>query len=170
MVPSAATWALQPGKLNTPRYSHASVAFAGKIWIAGGYDNDGNKLSSVEVYDTVTKKWDTIQSMTRRRSSFKLAVVGGEIYAVGGEGYASIEKLDKGLGVWRVVAEIGESRVFCGVCAVGPKIYVMGGRGLDSTWNAFDVNARQWASANTSVEDRTLPRDFVLGQALTVPP
>ena len=34
--PSAATWTLQPGKLNTPRYVHASIAFEGRMRVAGG--------------------------------------------------------------------------------------------------------------------------------------
>ena len=130
----------------------------------------------MEVYNVVTKKWETVQSMTKKRSAFNLVVVEDELYAVGGEGYGStsisIEKLDKELGVWRVVAEIGEVRRGCGAAAVGSKIFVFGANNVvhKSTWNAFDVITEQWASASISVEDRRLPRDFFYGQALTVPP
>jgi hypothetical protein len=49
--PSAATWTLLPGKLNTPRYGHASITlFEGRMWVAD-VDNDGRMLFSVKVFN-----------------------------------------------------------------------------------------------------------------------
>ena len=172
--PSAATWTLQPGKLNTPRCYHASISFEGRMWVAGGEGNDVNMLSSVEVYNAVSKKWEVVQSMTKRRYNFNLLVVRSELYAVGGDAIISIEKLDKVSGGWRVVTVLeGECRYACGAACMGSKIYVFGGGGLidnhRSTWNFFDVETEQWASASTSVEHRQLPREFCAGSALVVP-
>jgi hypothetical protein len=176
--PSAATWTLQPGKLNTPRSYHASISFEGRMWVAGGIDDDAYDLSRVEVYDAVSKKWEVAQSMTKRRYDFDLLVVRGELYAVGGDvpfrgdDMTSIEKLDKVSGEWRVVAELGESRLGCGAACMGSKIYMFGGRhggNYSTNWNFFDVETEQWASASTSVEHRQLPREFSRGSAVVVP-
>ena len=143
------------------------------MWVAGGVDNDGNTLSSVEVYNAVSKKWEVVQSMTKGRSLCNLLVVRGELYAVGGDSnnIASIEKLDKVSGEWRVVTELGEGRYGCGAACMGSKIYVFGGDGgnIRSTWNFFDLETEQWASASVSVEHRRLPRAFDAGSALVVP-
>ena len=89
---------------------------------------NSNKLSSVEVYDAVTKKWETVQSMTKKRFISNLVVMEDELYAVGGDEYGStsisIEKLDKELGVWRVVAEIREVRHACGAVSYGQALTV----------------------------------------------
>ena len=115
--------------------------------------------------------------MTKGRSNFNLLVVRGELYAVGGDcGYfnntTSIEKLDKVSGEWRVVTELGEGRNGCGAACMGSKIYVFGGGlgGNDSTtWNFFDVETEEWASASTSVVHRQLPREFGCCSAVVVP-
>ena len=119
------------------------------------------------MYDSVTKKWETVQSMTKFRSRFNLLAVEGELYAVT---CTTIEKLDKGLGVWRVVAEIGERWFDSGACAVGSKIYVIGGNNGYHESIAFDVITEQLSSASLSVEDRVLPRGFSRGHASTMPP
>ena len=123
--PSAATWALQSAKLNTPRCAHASIVFQRRIWVAGGVDSNYNDLSSVEVFDAAVNKWESAPAMVRKRRCFKLVVVGNELYAVGGEPHTdkvSIEKLSKFSGAWQMVAEIDENRLGCGAAAVGSKI------------------------------------------------
>ena len=63
--PSAATWALQSATLNTPRRGHASIAFEGKIWVAGGFDSEDIISSSVEVYDPAVGEWERAPDMTK---------------------------------------------------------------------------------------------------------
>ena len=91
-----------------------------------------------------------------------------------GSGITSIEKLDKVSGEWRVVTELGEVRHGCGAACMGSKIYVFGGGSFGgnhtTTWNFFDVETEEWASASVSVEHRQLPRRFDAGSALVVPP
>ena len=83
--PSAATWALQSAKLNTPRSHHASIVFQRRIWVAGGFDSNSKMLSSVEVFAAAVNKWESAPAMVRKRRYFKLVVVENELYAVGGE-------------------------------------------------------------------------------------
>ena len=97
-TPCTASWTTprihqlqQPGKLNTPRSSHASIVFEGRIWVAGGFHNNYYALSSVEVYNAATKKWEVAPNMVKKRSYFNLLEVEGELYAVGGA-YPDIAK------------------------------------------------------------------------------
>ena len=176
--PSAATWALQAARLNTPRCHHASIAFEGKIWVAGRWDGGESYLSSVEVYDPAVGEWERAPDMTKGRVGLTLVAVGDELYAVGVDLHypkynLSIEKLSKVSGAWEIITTLEEvGRSSCSVAVVGSKIYVLGGRceGLTFTWNAFDVITKQWASASISDESCVLPRDeFSGGQAISVP-
>ena len=151
--------------------------FKKKIWLAGGHDDDDNVLSSVEVYDAATNRWERAPDMIEGRTLFNLVVVEDELYAVGGavETYLSIEKLSKVSGAWQVIAAIEENRIGCSAAAMGSKIYVFGGgRERDahiSTWSAFDVTTEQWASASIPAEKRKLSSrsEFYCGQAIMVP-
>ena len=58
---------------------------------------------------------------------------------------------------------------------MGSKIVLLGGSHIEgseerSTWDAFDVISRQWASSTLSAATRRLPRDdFLFGCAVVVP-
>jgi hypothetical protein len=99
--PSAATWALQSARLNTARYEHASIAFEGKIWFAGGWEGE-DLVKSVEVYDPAAGECERAPNMTKERSHINLKTVADELFAVGGDTYGNftIEKLSKVSGVW----------------------------------------------------------------------
>ncbi len=110
-----------------------------------------------------------------------MEVKGGLLYAVGGDlckDYISIEKWDDCSSAWKDVTELAEERNGCSIAALGSKIYIFGGgseaSGFRTTWNAYDVNIGQWASASpeaASGPSRTLPSAvFYNGSALTVPP
>ena len=174
--PSAATWALQSARLNITRYGHASIAFEGKVWVAGGHDGGYRRFSSVEVYDPAVGVWKRAPDMTKERCRLTLMVVGDELYAVCRNQHIEelmIEKLSKVSAAWEVVTTLQEGRLGSSAAVVGSKIYVFGGglsRIQESTWNAFDVLAGQWASVSVSYENRKLPRnDFSVGTAISVP-
>ena len=64
---------------------------------------------------------------------------------------------------------------FIAVVSMGSKIVLLGGNCVEgseerSTWDAFDVISRQWASSTLSAATRRLPRnDFCVGCAVVVP-
>jgi hypothetical protein len=71
-------------KYIVPRRFHAIAQFEGKLWIAGGI-NDNNYLSSVEVFDEDRNKWIFCNNMNKARVNFKLFVYDNNLYAVGGD-------------------------------------------------------------------------------------
>ena len=141
-------------------------------------------LSSVEVFDPLfgggVGRWESAPDMTRARGGcdFYLLVVNNELYAVGGDENAtevrSIEKMDRLTRVWQVITELNVDRTGSAVVSMGSKIVLLGGgdEGSEerSTWDAFDVISRQWASSTLSAATRRLPRNyFYLGCAVVVP-
>ena len=81
--------------------------------MAGGYNRDNdqhyNKFASVEVFDPASNTWDaTKAAMTTGRWSHALAVLDGELHAVGGvgEGETFVEKFDPQANSWSTVPEM----------------------------------------------------------------
>jgi len=71
-----AAWATHPSTLKTARLNHASVAFDGSLWVAGGARSDmpaflggSGPLASVEVFDEVTGAWRHAGRMTKVKRS-----------------------------------------------------------------------------------------------------
>ena len=57
---------------------------AGLIYVVGGLTSTGNSLSTVERYDTVTCHWMPVPPMTIQRSRVGVAILDGQLYAIGG--------------------------------------------------------------------------------------
>ena len=126
------------------------------------------------MFDPAVGRFESAPSMVKVRYDFNLLVVEDELYAVGGTyPLLSIEKMDRLTGRWEVVSELKwVNRNGCGATCLGSKIFVLGGYGTGTenrtSWDSFDVSTRQWASATTPVSARTLPREFIYGQVLSM--
>ena len=78
---------------------------------------------------------------------------------------------------WEIVTEIVMDRFGCASCVFENKIIVIGGghvKGISerTSWDAFDIDEKQWASASGLVppENFKLPRkEFYEGKALYLP-
>lgn len=69
----------------TPRDGAAVAVVEGKIYAIGGSDGYGRGyLASGEVYDVATNAWSSIPPMTTARSDAGCAVLGSDIYVIGG--------------------------------------------------------------------------------------
>ena len=72
--------------MSSPRCAVGTAELGGKLFVCGGYDRV-ECLKTVEVYDTLTNKWETLQHMQVPRGRFAIAVVDDNVYAIGGECY-----------------------------------------------------------------------------------
>ena len=57
------------------------------VYAVGGWDGDRH-IPSVERYDEEKNEWEAVASMGTRRSGLGACVLGGRLYAVGGNGGA----------------------------------------------------------------------------------
>lgn len=56
----------------------------GQIFAVGGLTKNGESVSTVEIYDPMTKEWKKGEAMSMLRSRVGVAVTGGKLYAFGG--------------------------------------------------------------------------------------
>ncbi len=99
-----------------------AAAWRGKVFVAGGEDEDGDTLDSCEAYDPTTTRWTKVGSMLTARSDHGLAVVNDRLLALGGiasDGYtAAVESYDEESDVWRPLCPMPNPRWDFGCCAV----------------------------------------------------
>lgn len=70
--------------LNVARYDFACAEVNGMVYAVGGYGEDGESLSSAEVYDPDTDKWTLIESIRRPRWGCFACAFEGKLYVMGG--------------------------------------------------------------------------------------
>ena len=70
--------------MNIARSSSTAVSFNNHIIVAGGRDDEGHALSSVEVLDVASRRWYIAQSLPNPRSELKSTLIGNTLYLMGG--------------------------------------------------------------------------------------
>ena len=125
----------------TPRIAAQAAAFAGEIYVFGGYSRGeirGEKDHKiVEVYNTRTNTWRRTRDMPTLRRGFRTAVVNGKIYAIGGAIYDRqrdvrvatdlVEAYDPLTKRWNKRASMPTKRMWVDTAVVDNKIYAIGG-------------------------------------------
>ncbi|XP_055852727.1 kelch-like protein 18 [Episyrphus balteatus] len=103
----------------------------GQIYAVGGLTNNGESVSTVEIYDPVTKKWKMGEQMSMMRSRVGVAVICGKLYAFGGfngtERLSTVEVYDPKQNKWSQGRAMLCKRSAVGVAALDDSVYVCGG-------------------------------------------
>ena len=71
-----------------PKTSHTASVIDGKIYVMGGYFQEGKEyktLSTIEIYDPATDRWTQEPDMLIGKSGHTTAVIDGQIYIFGGD-------------------------------------------------------------------------------------
>jgi hypothetical protein len=135
----------------SPRAAGGVTAWQGKLIYAGGLGPEGS-VARVDAYDPLTDEWTRLEDMPRPRDHFQAAIVGDELYAIGGrrtvlvkggveiEDIATVDTLDladgDGLATakWSAgVTALPTPRGGLGVAAVGKCVYAIGGERVAGT-------------------------------------
>ena len=77
-------WARPYSPMTIARHSSTAVSFNNHIIVAGGNDDQGRPVSSVEVLDVTSNRWCIADPLPVVRSSIKSVVVGDVCYIMGG--------------------------------------------------------------------------------------
>jgi len=126
------------------------------MYAIGGKDNDGHTLSSVEVYDPITRGWEAAPPMATGRCGAVAAFLDGKVYVAGGHGedefaLSSVEVFDATLGIWEAAPSMNTARNGAAAGVLEGKLYVAGGDDEDSTTlssvEVYDPALRVWSPA-----------------------
>jgi hypothetical protein len=180
-TPTDLTYALTPGGTQWSQvssggiYRAASAAASGldgNIYVFGGYDENGNGLSGVSMYDPALDAWSSVGSAMPTARGQCAAVTGqdGTIYVLGGNvcdfgfecnevTYATVEAFDPTTQTWSTMPSMSKLRYALGAASGSDgRIYAVGGSGVDEngsvsqTAEAFDPAQGAWVSiANLNV-------------------
>lgn len=168
-------WEVLPG--DAAVQSPGVVAWRDKLILAGGMQpqnapGEDQKLMSLDhaaIFDPATKKWSPLPAMPEPRSSHALAVIGDELYALGGwplkvgapkpppdapktkkwHDTMLVLDLTKPQAGWRTLPQPWTRRALAGVVFDG-RIWCVGGmtedNELSSAVDIYDPASQQWTS------------------------
>ncbi|XP_039175873.1 actin-binding protein IPP isoform X1 [Crotalus tigris] len=126
-------------------------AVGGYTRLQGGRWSDSRALSCVERFDTFSQYWTTVSSLHQARSGLGVTVVGGMVYAIGGEKDSMIfdctERYDPITKQWATVASMNHPRCGLGVCTSYGTIYALGGwigAEIGTSVERFDPEENTW--------------------------
>lgn len=134
--------------------TNISVGTAGnKILFAGGWfwDMSYNQVQTnvVDIYDDASSTW-SVASLSQKRESMAVAVVGNKILFAGGYNYISgaskiVDIYDAVTGAWTTTS-MSAAHYGMSVAVVGSKAYFAGGVEANNTIEVYDINAGTWSS------------------------
>ncbi len=132
------------------RRALAAGTINGKIYAVGGYGNrDGGgyeTLPYTEEYDPATDSWTTKAEMNQARENYAAAVIGGKLYAVGGQQGTDKdynEEFDPIANTWTMKAALTAPRAYLSAGVLNGKLYAVGGAaggGAGSEGTALTLN------------------------------
>jgi N-acetylneuraminic acid mutarotase len=144
----AQTWH-EAAPMNAARSETRAAVIGNKFYVVGGFNGEGQQLSSLESYDPTTGAWTLLASAPRGMDHQMVAAHGGRLYVFK---YADILVYDTLTNAWSSHPDSsGMSRADGTAVTVGDHIYVIGGGPLPI--QRYHPVTRQWetrASLQTS--------------------
>lgn len=103
----------------------------GVICVVGGVGDSGDSLNDVIVYNPHDKQWKDGPNMTQHRSRLGVAMLQGELYAIGGfdlgDSLSSCEKYIPKENRWQQVSSLLTPRKSCAVVVLQNRLFAIGG-------------------------------------------
>ena len=142
--PATDTWS-QKADMPTPRTRSAASVVDGKIYVFGGGRGGGSSypvMSTVEAYDPATDTWTRKADMPSAKELLTTSVVGGKIYAIGGQQeyaavrdvFSTVDMYDPATDTWMRRADAPLPRKVHSASVLNDIIYVFGGRNVIGGW------------------------------------
>jgi N-acetylneuraminic acid mutarotase len=131
----------------------AAVALAGRVYVIGGYTGDGATVTTVEILDTATGRWQRGPDLPIPVNHAMATTAGGRVHVFGGNlpsGDRSTAAFRLDGDGWRVLAPMPQGRGAGTAVALGDRIHVAGGVGPDGLARemlVYDVPADRWSTA-----------------------
>jgi N-acetylneuraminic acid mutarotase len=143
-----------------PRAAHVMLAYQGGLYVLGGITNDFN---AVWRYDISRNRWQRdLSPLPTAREHLAAAVIGNEIYAVGGrfgDNQATLEIYNIEADTWRNATPMPTARGGLTAAALNGRLHVIGGEVFRplltySTHEIYDPVSDSWLSASPLPQGR----------------
>jgi N-acetylneuraminic acid mutarotase len=120
----------EKAKIPSERINSSISTVNGKIYVIGGYDDNG-LISEVDEYSPTTDTWAKKANILTQRTGLSTCVVNGKIYAIGGEKLAggalsTVEEYNPVTNKWTKKADMLATGTALSTCVVNGKIYIVG--------------------------------------------
>ena len=150
--PETNTWQ-RVADMPTARTGSRAAVVDGKIYVLAGKASKDNQAVNfrtwkvVEMYDPQTDTWVRKQDMFLRRAAFGIGVVGGKIYAIGGNIHPGdrkpedprrvdlVEAYDPATDTWAKRADMPTRRKGVKASVIRDTLYAIGGSGWPQAWD-----------------------------------
>ena len=127
------SWSINPIELPIEISHYEVVELEGKFYVAGGWDEKYSVcLDSVFCLDMSTKVWEEMSSMISKRCWFATVVLGGKIFALGGEDdlgniLNTVEMYDPSTNMWTEIPSMNHRRSDFAATVLEGKLFAVGG-------------------------------------------
>ena len=125
-----------------------------------------------DVFDPVTRAWDTIPSAREKRPTAALAVISGHLYVCGGRSgnsslpLAFLDRFDPQRGTWQTLPPMSQGRCDLAAAVLGAQLYVCGGLTTsawpDNSAECFDAVTNVWEALPAMVQSRRRAKTAVI--------
>lgn len=151
-----AAWEPLPD-MPTPRGAHAAVLADERVHVVGGVSRFGGRTELVaahHVYDVRRRTWSTQPALPDPRDHLAAAVIGDELYVVGGRELSAarntgrLDVFDVQAQTWSRAPDMPTPRGGIAASVADGRLYVFGGETLSSTFHeteVFDPDTLRWA-------------------------
>ena len=143
------------------RQELATGVLNGKVYVIGGYDENGNSTVTVQIYNPTTDTWTSAHSLPYAVNHNGAAVAGGNLYSFGaGAGETFVYNPNNNSWSARASSHYVHSQT-AAVGVINNKIYVAGGTGTPSQreLEVYDPVANSW----TIKAPMSVPRNHTAG-------
>ncbi|NXC90880.1 KLH28 protein, partial [Cercotrichas coryphoeus] len=164
-APSWCGWVCLEDGISIPRFG--ICVLEQKIYVVGGIATHvcqgisyRKHESSVECWDPDTNTWSSLDRMFESRSTLGVAVLAGELYALGGydgQSYLrSVEKYIPKVKEWQLVAPMSRTRSCFAAAVLDGMIYAIGGYGPAhmNSMERYDPSKNSWETVASMADKR----------------
>lgn len=132
------------------RYAHSCTVAGDKIYIHGGMDANGNGLSDIHMFNTVSRLWSQLTSGGYPGAFNQMTHHDNNLYQLDRNGTLRTYDLSQNRWTQEPATPLG-LRVATAMVTIGDDIYVHGGSGKDDLWK-YNVLTKAWTEINLSIK------------------
>jgi hypothetical protein len=142
--------------MTVARHKAFVAAVNGELYVAGGHNNTSGAVADLERYDPATDSWSTLTPMPSARYQGSVAVLGADIYVIGGWDFpastlptSTLQIYDTLTDTWSTGPSLPTLSGGGGAGVINGKIYVHtpenGFAGLQELFHVFDPAGGAWS-------------------------